>query len=124
MKRARRPSLQRLLSRRPRRTTVLCVFGLAALFVLLAGPAAVANDVYGNIGPAPQIPAGGLVERYPLVNYQLDQYFPAISGGLLSGVDVSGVAPLIAYFIAQVIWMITAFLAYAVITVFAFAFNL
>ena len=124
MKRAHRPSLHRLLLRRPRRTTVLCVFGLAALFVLLAGPGALANDVYGNIGPAPQIPAGGLIERYPLVNYQLDQYFPAISVGLLSGVDVSGVAPLIAYFIAQVIWMITAFLAYAVITVFAFAFNL
>jgi TrbL/VirB6 plasmid conjugal transfer protein len=124
MKSARRPALRWLLPRRPRRKTVLCVIGFAALLVLLAGPSAVANDVYGNIGPAPQIPAGGLVERYPLVNYQLDQYFPAISVGLTSGVDVSGVAPLIAYFIAQVIWMITAFLAYAVITVFAFAFNL
>ncbi len=124
MKSARRPALQRLLPRRPRRKTVLGVLGFAALLVLLAGPSAVANDVYGNIGPAPQIPAGGLLERYPLVNYQLDQYFPAISVGLTSGVDVSGVAPLIAYFIAQVIWMITAFLAYAVITVFAFAFNL
>ncbi len=119
-----RLSLQRLCLRRPRRRTVLCVLGFAALFVLIAGPSAVANDVYGNIGPAPQIPAGGLVERYPLVDYQLDQYFPVISVGLTSGVDVSGVAPLIAYFIAQVIWMITAFLAYMVITVFAFAFNL
>ncbi len=49
---------------------------------------------------------------------------PAISVGLLSGVDVSGVPPLIAFFIAQVIWLITAFLANAVITLFAFAFNL
>src|SRR5450759_4201039 len=124
MKRLRRPSLCWLLPRRPRRRTVLWALGLSALFVLLAGPSAVANDVYSNIGPAPQIPPGGLVERYPLANYQLDQYFPAISVGLTSGVDVSGVAPLIAYFIAQVIWMITAFLANAVITLFAFAFNL
>jgi hypothetical protein len=124
MKRPGHHSLRRLLPRRPRRKTVLCVLGLVALFVLIAGPSAVANDVYSNIGPAPQIPAGGLVERYPLANYQLDQYFPAISVGLTSGVDVSGVAPLIAYFLAQVIWLITAFIAYAVITVFAFAFNL
>lgn len=124
MKRPRRLSLRRLLPRRPRRKTVVWVLGFAALFVLLAGPSAVANDVYSNIGPAPQIPAGGLLDRYPLASYQLDQYFPAISVGLTSGVDVSGVAPLIAYFIAQVIWMITAFLAYAVITVFAFAFSL
>ena len=67
---------------------------------------------------------GSLLDRYPLANYQLDQYFPAISVGLISGVDVSGVAPMIAYFIAQVIWLITAFLANAVITLFAFAFNL
>jgi hypothetical protein len=93
-------------------------------FVLLAGPAAGANDVYSNIGPAPQLPAGGLADRYSLTNYQLDQYFPAISAGLLSGVDVSGVAPMIAFFIAQVIWLITSFLANAVITLFAFAFNL
>jgi hypothetical protein len=124
MKHPRRPSLRRLLPRRPRRRPVLWALGLAALFVLIAGPSAVANDVYSNIGPAPQIPAGGLIDRYPLASYQLDQYFPAISVGLTSGVDVSGVAPLIAYFIAQVIWMITAFLAYAVITVFAFAFSL
>lgn len=124
MRRLGHPLLSRLRPRRPRRRTVLCSLGLVALFVLIAGPSALANDVYGNIGPAPQIPAGGLLERYPLANYQLDQYFPAISVGLTSGVDVSGVAPLIAYFIAQVIWMVTAFLAYAVITVFAFAFNL
>ncbi len=62
--------------------------------------------------------------RYPLANYQLDQYFPAISVGVFSGVDASGLLPMIAYFIAQVIWMITAFVAYAVITLFAFAFSL
>jgi hypothetical protein len=108
--------------RRRRLLTVLFVFTVA--LVLLAGPAALAGDVYSNIGPAPQLPAGGLVGRYPLSNYSLDQYFPAISVGLTSGVDASGVAPMIAYFGAQVIWLLTAFLANAVITLFAFAFNL
>jgi uncharacterized RDD family membrane protein YckC len=57
-------------------------------------------------------------------SYQLDQYFPAIKVGLFSGVDVSGVPALIAYFIAQIIWLITAFIANAVITVFSFCFSL
>jgi hypothetical protein len=117
-------ALRWLMGKRPRRFTVLCVLALAGLLLLLAGPSAGANDVYSNIGPAPQLPPGGLVGRYPIANYQLDQYFPGISVGLTSGVDVSGVAPLIAYFIAQVIWMITAFVANGVITLFAFAFNL
>jgi TrbL/VirB6 plasmid conjugal transfer protein len=115
-------ALRRLTSTRRRRLALL--FALTIAVVLLASPAAVANDVYGNIGPAPQLPAGGLAERYPLTNYQLDQYFPGISVGVFSGVDVSGVPPLIAFFIAQVLWLITAFLANAVITLFAFAFNL
>jgi hypothetical protein len=115
-------ALHRLTSTRRRRLALL--FALTIGVVLLASPAAVANDVYGNIGPAPQLPAGGLAERYPLTNYQLDQYFPGISVGVFSGVDVSGVPPLIAFFIAQILWLITAFLANAVITLFAFAFNL
>jgi hypothetical protein len=114
--------LRRLTS--TRRRQVVLLLALMAGFVLLAGPPVGANDVYRNIGPAPQLPAGGLADRYPLTNYQLDQYFPAISAGLLSGVDVSGVPPMIAFFIAQVIWLITSFLANAVITLFAFAFNL
>ncbi len=117
-------ALRSLWRMRPRRFTVLCVLALAVGFVLLAHPSAGASDVYSNIAPAPQIPAGGLVERFPIANYQLDQYFPVISVGLTSGVDASGLGPFLAYFLAQVIWMITAFLAYAVITVFAFAFNL
>jgi hypothetical protein len=103
---------------------LILLFAFTVALVLLAGPAAFAGDVYSNIGPAPQLPAGGLVGRYPLSNYSLDQYFPAISVGLTSGVDASGVAPMIAYFGAQVIWLLTAFLANAVITLFAFAFNL
>jgi len=106
-----------------RRTIVLALLGALALLAL-AGPPALASDVYGNIGPASQIPAGGLFGRYPLTNYQLDQYFPAIKVGVFSGVDTSGLLPMIAYFIAQVIWLITAFISNAVITLFAFAFSL
>ncbi len=107
-----------------RRRLLTLLFALTVGLVLLADPAAFAGDVYSNIGPAPQLPPGGLVGRYPIEHYELDQYFPAISVGFTSGVDASGVAPMIAYFGAQVIWMITAFLANAVITLFAFAFNL
>ena len=107
-----------------RRRLLALLFAFTVALVALAGPPALAGDVYSNIGPAPQLPAGGLVGRYPLSNYSLDQYFPAISVGLTSGVDASGVAPMIAYFGAQVIWLLTAFLANAVITLFAFAFNL
>jgi hypothetical protein len=112
----------RWAARRRRLLTVLFAFTVA--LVLLAGPVAFAGDVYGNIGPAPQLPAGGLVGRYPLEHYSLDQYFPAISVGFTSGVDASGVAPMIAYFAAQIIWLLTAFIANAVITLFGFAFNL
>jgi hypothetical protein len=115
-------TLRRVARRRPRLAFTLLV-ALPVVLLLLAAPA-FAGDVYSNIGPGPQLPGGGLVGRYPLANYQLDQYFPAISVGLLSGVDVSGVAPMIAYFLAQVIWLLTAFVANAVITLFAFAFNL
>lgn len=122
MKPAVLPVLRCLACTRRRRLALL--LALTAGLLLLAGPPAGANDVYSNIGPAPQLPAGGLVGRYPLANYQLDQYFPGVSVGVFSGVDVSGVPPLIAFFIAQIIWLITSFLANAVITLFAFAFNL
>ncbi len=114
----------RVTHRATRRHVTLTLSAATALALLLLAAPALAGDVYSNIGPAPQLPAGSLVGRYPLANYQLDQYFPAISVSLLGGVDVSGVAPMIAYFLAQVIWLITAFLANAVITLFAFAFNL
>jgi TrbL/VirB6 plasmid conjugal transfer protein len=106
------------------RTTLLMSLALTLLLVLLAHPGALASDVFGNIGPAPQLPPGGWVGRYPVERYQLDQYFPAISVGFTSGVDASGVAPMIAYFGAQVIWLVTCFLANGVILLFALAFNL
>jgi hypothetical protein len=95
-----------------------------ALALLLVAAPAFAGDVYGNIGPAPQVGTGGIFGRYPVESYQLDQYFPAIKVSVFSGVDVSGVPPLIAYFIAQLVWLITAFLANAVITLFTFCFSL
>jgi hypothetical protein len=120
-------AVHRITRIRPRRIgarRAALLLAATVLLLALASPPASANDVYSNIGPAPQLPAGGLVGRFPLANYQLDQYFPGVSVGLTSGVDVSGVPPLIAYCIAQIIWLITAFLANAVITLFAFAFSL
>jgi hypothetical protein len=114
-------SLRWARARRRRRLAVALVFALA--LVLLAHPGAL-GDVYGNIGPAPQLPAGGWVGRYPLERYSLDQFFPAISVGFTSGVDASGVTPMIAYFGAQVLWLLTSFLANGVILLFALAFNL
>ncbi len=108
---------------RRRRVFTLALLG-GLVLVLLAGPLAVADDVYGNIGPASPIPSGGLVGRYPITDFQLDQYFTALQVGVFSGVDTSGLLPMIAYFVAQILWLITAFIAYAVITLFAFAFSL
>lgn len=99
---------------------VAVTFGL----VLLAHPGALADDVMGNISPAPQIPPGGWVGRYPVERYSLDQFFPAISVGVFSGVDASGLIPSIAYFGAQLLWEITCFLANGVILLFDLAFNL
>ena len=45
--------------------------------------------MWGNVGPASQLPGGGLAERYPLGNYALDQHFDAVSASLTGGVDVS-----------------------------------
>ena len=109
---------RRLLASR-RRAVAFALLG-ALVLVALAAPPAGASDVYSNIGPAPQIPAGGLFGRYPIGNYQLDQFFPAIKVGLFSGIDTSGLLPMIAYFLAQVIWLITAFISNLVITLFAF----
>lgn len=112
----------RWVAARRRRLAVAFVFTVA--LVLLAHPGALAGDVFGNISPAPQLPPGGWVGRYPVERYSLDQYFPAISVGFTSGVDASGVAPMIAYFAAQVLWLITCFLANGVILLFTLAFNL
>lgn len=99
--------------------------GLATLIVLLAHPlAGAATDVWGNVGPAPQLGGGGIAGRYPLLNYSLDQHFDAVSASLTGGVDVSGVPPMIAYFFASILWLATSFLANLLITLFGFAFGL
>jgi hypothetical protein len=107
-----------------RRRVALTILFASVLALLLVAVPAFAGDVYGNIGPAPQVGAGGIFGRYPVESYQLDQYFPGIKVSVFSGVDVSGVPPLIAYFIAQLVWLITAFLANAIITLFTFCFSL
>ena len=98
--------------------------GWAAALVLLAQPAALAgSDVFGNVSPASQVPEG-LAERYPLGNYALDEHFDAVEASLTGGVDVSGVPPMIAHFLANALWQLTSFLADALITLFTFAFSL
>jgi hypothetical protein len=79
--------------------------------------------VFGNVSPASQVPEG-LAERYPLGNYALDQHFTAVDASLTGGVDASGVPPMIAHFLANTLWQLTAFLADALITLFTFAFSL
>jgi hypothetical protein len=116
------------VTRRPplpgRRTArVALTVGLAVVLLLVLAPVGSA-DVFWNIGPAPLVAAGGWFGRYPLANYQLDQYFPGIKASLFGGIDVSGVPPLIAFCLAQIIWTLTAFLANALITLFGFAFSL
>lgn len=96
----------------------------AIAFLLLAHPLAGASDVWGNVGPASPFGAAGLDGRYPLGNYALDQHFTAVSAGVFSGVDVSGVPPMIAYFLADVLWQLTAWLANTLISLFGFAFSL
>jgi hypothetical protein len=116
-------STPRRLSRSlPRRllATGLAVAGL----VLLAAPFAVAGDAISNVSPPSQLPGGSLANAYPLGNYALDHHFSAVDAGVFSGVDASGIAPTIAWFLAQMVWLITAFLANAVITLFTLAFSL
>lgn len=114
----------RACGRWPRR--LAATLALASLAVLLAHPlAGAATDVWGNVGPAPQLSGGeGPAGRYPLINYSLDQHFDAFSASLTGGVDASGVGPMLAYFFASIVWLATSFLASLLITLFGFAFSL
>jgi len=116
--------LRRALRKRWTRRAA-AVLALSAGFVLLAHPlAGAASDVWSNVGPASPLGSGGLYNRFPLSHYMLDQHFDAISASLTGGVDASGVAPMIAYFLASVLWALTSFLANLLISLFAFAFSL
>ncbi len=92
------------------------------LVVVVARPAGASSDLYGNVGPGDR--SSGLADRYPLGHYALDQHFSAVKASLTGGVDASGIPSMIAFFLANVIWQITAFCANAVIALFAFAFSL
>ncbi|HMJ74009.1 MAG TPA: hypothetical protein VK471_11685 [Solirubrobacterales bacterium] len=107
------------------RGPVLTALALSAVVVLAGHPlASAATDVWGNVGPAPQLGSNGLFGRYPLSHYTLDQHFDAVSASLTGGVDVSGVPSMIAYFLASILWLATSFLANLLITLFSFAFSL
>jgi hypothetical protein len=110
---------------RRRARQLAAVLGMAGLIVLGAHPlASAASDIWGNVAPASPLGSGGLFGRYPLDNYTLDQHFDAVSASLTGGVDVSGVPPMIAYFLASILWVLTSFLANALISLFSFAFSL
>lgn len=109
------------MSRRGR--IVLAVVVLVTVVLAVVLPAARA-DVFGNVAPASQLPSGALADAYPLSRYGLDHHFDAVKAGVLSGVDVSGIAPTIAWLLASIVWQITALLASVVITLFSFAFSL
>jgi hypothetical protein len=108
------------------RRCVVVTLALAALIVLMAHPiAGAASDVWGNVGPSPQVAGEGIAGRYPLTNYSLDQHFDVISVSLTGAdVDASGVPAMIAYFLASILWLGTSFLANLLITLFSFAFGL
>jgi hypothetical protein len=103
---------------------ILLALALAAALIALPHPHAGASDIFGNVGPASQLPGGSLVDRYPLGHYYLDTHFDAVSASLIGGVDVSGVPPMIAGFLANALWEGTAFLAKTLISLFTFAFSL
>ncbi len=105
------------------RRRILTTCGLVLGLVLLGTAVAeAASDLYGNVGPGQSLT--GLAGRYPLSAYSLDHHFDTVSASLTGGVDASGVPPTIAYFLADVLWQLTAFLANALITLFTFAFSL
>ncbi len=108
------------------RPLIVWAVGLAAVVIvfLLHPVAALGSDVWSNIAPAAPLGRASLFGRYAFDNYALDHQFTVVSVSLTGGVDVSGVLPMIAYFFASGLWLLTCFLAYALITLFAFAFSL
>ncbi len=112
-----------VLGRRWVRRTLVVTGGTVAL-VLLARPSAIGGDLLSNVGPASQLQGGALMDAHPLGHYVLDHHFSAVKAGVLKGVDVSGIPPTIAWFLANTLWQLTAFIAHALITLFTFAFSL
>jgi hypothetical protein len=104
-----------------RRRVIFVAFGLALMLLGLSAPIAHA-DVWANIGPGASL--AGLKSGWSLGSYELDEHFTAISAGVFSGIDVSGLLPMIAFFFANIIWLGTSWLANLLIELFGFAFSL
>ncbi len=112
------PSTARGVARRVRVRVGGCL-------LLFAAPRRLRVMCTATSAPRRSYRPAGLVGRYPLANYAAGPVFPRDQRRAVRAAWMSpGVAPMIAYFVAQVIWLLTAFLANAVITLFAFAFNL
>jgi hypothetical protein len=105
---------------RRRRGVCLCL-GLTAVLVALGSPPAHA-DIWANVGPGSSL--SGLKGGPALGNYELDEHFTAVSAGVFSGVDVSGLLPMIAFAFGNWLWLGTSWLANIVIELFGFAFSL
>jgi hypothetical protein len=103
-----------------RRALALSVVVLCVLLVVVP-MAWGASDLYANLGPGGSV--SGMADRYPVGNYVLDSHFSAVKASLTGGVDASGVPSMIAFFLANLLWQITSFAAYAVISLFALAFS-
>jgi hypothetical protein len=103
------------------RRPVVVVLGIAAIVTLLAHSQAGA-DVYSNVGPGSS--SGEATDKYPLGHYELDHHFTAVSASITDGVNVDGVPALIAYFLANSLWMFTALMAKGILALFSFAFSL
>jgi hypothetical protein len=104
-----------------RRRAVLIALGLGLALLALSAPPAHA-DLWANVGPGRSL--SGLKGGWTLGAYELDENFSMISAGVLSGVDVSGFLPMIAFFFANVIWLGTSWFANLLIELFGFAFSL
>ncbi|MGH2939218.1 MAG: hypothetical protein ACRDPE_13995 [Solirubrobacterales bacterium] len=104
-----------------RRRAVLIALGLAVALLCLAAPLAHA-DIWANVGPGRSL--AGLKGGWTLGAYELDENFSMISAGVFSGVDVSGFLPMIAFFFANEIWLVTSWFANLLIELFGFAFSL
>jgi hypothetical protein len=103
------------------RRRILWLLLAAMVVALVAVPVAgAATDLYSNLGPGGS--TSPAVDRYPLGNYVLDSHFSAIKASL-THVDASGVPSMIAYFLANLLWQITAFCVNAMISLFALAFS-
>ena len=85
-----KPLIISVIRRVTRRRVALTVSVATVLGLLLIAAPAFAGDVYSNIGPAPQVTGGGIFGRYPIANYQLDQYFP---GSSASGLRAAWTCP-------------------------------